>query len=300
MVTMALAEILKTLRDQLVLSQDTQIKIALSAGWIFLVWVLNYGTRRWFNQRREKTPDIFYKKRIAGYALSFLLLILLINTWFGGFGSLVTYLGLLSAGLAIALKDPLTNLAGWIFIVTRRPFNVGDRIEINKVTGDVIDIKLFQLTILETGAWLHANQATGRIVHIPNGSVFLYPQHNYTQGFRFIWHEIPVVITFESDYLSARKIVTDAAESVAEKYSKIAHAEIEKAKQTYLLSFQTLDSTVFLDVVDNGVRLTARFLVPPVEVRNATQEFWEVVLAKFSKARKIELAYPTTRFFQPD
>ena len=64
--------------------------------------------------------------------------------------------------LAIALQDPLTNLAGWLFILIRRPFRVGDRIQVGANTGDVVDIRPFRFLMLEVGNWVHADQGTGR------------------------------------------------------------------------------------------------------------------------------------------
>ena len=75
--------------------------------------------------------------------------------------------------------------------------------------GDVIDIRLFQFSINEIGNWVDADQSTGRIIHIPNGIVFTEPQANYTAGFQYIWNEIPVLVTFESDWKKAKQILTD-------------------------------------------------------------------------------------------
>ena len=102
----------------------------------------------------------------------------------------------------------MTNLAGWVFIAIRKPFAVGDRIEIGDHTGDVIDMRLFQFTLVETGNWVDADQSTGRIIHIPNGWVFRQSTANYTAGFNFIWNEIPVTVTFESNWEKARDILS--------------------------------------------------------------------------------------------
>src|SRR3989441_12617332 len=110
------------------------------------------------------------------------------------------------SGLAIALKDPVTNLAGWIFIVWRRPFEVSDRVEIGGHKGDVIDIRLLQFTLNEIGNWVNADQSSGRIIHIPNGKVFTEPVANYDKGFKYIWNEVPVLVTFESDWRQAKAI----------------------------------------------------------------------------------------------
>ncbi len=104
-------------------------------------------------------------------------------------------MGLFTAGLAIALKDPLTNLAGWLFIVFRKPFIVGDRIQIGPHAGDVVDIRPFQFTILEIRNWVDADQSTGRMIHLPNAKVFVEAQANYSLGFNYIWNEIVVRLT---------------------------------------------------------------------------------------------------------
>jgi small-conductance mechanosensitive channel len=81
----------------------------------------------------------------------------------GSGGSVVTYLGLVSAALVIALQDPITNFVGWVFIISRRPFEIEDRIQIGEDAGDVIDIRFFQFSLNEIGNWVDADQSTGRI-----------------------------------------------------------------------------------------------------------------------------------------
>ena len=151
-----------------------------------------------------------YRWRKTSTAITVLLGAVVIGRiWFEAVGSVATVLALISAGLAIALKDPLTDMAGWIFIVWRRPFSVGDRIEIGNVAGDVIDLRLFQFTVLEIGNWVAADQSTGRLVHIPNARVFTEPQANFTQGFAYIWNELPVLVTFESDWRKAKELLRE-------------------------------------------------------------------------------------------
>ena len=87
----------------------------------------------------------------------------------------------------------------------RKPLKVGDRVQIGDVTGDVIDIRIFQFSVIEIGNWVDADQSTGRIIHIPNGTIFIKWQANYTAGFEYIWNEIPVLVTFESDWKTAKQ-----------------------------------------------------------------------------------------------
>lgn len=134
-------------------------------------------------------------------------MIVIIELWSGSFVSFSTYFGLLSAGLAIALKDLVINIAAWGFIPARWPFEVGDRIEIGQISGDVIDQRIFQFTLMEIGNWVKGDQSTGRIIHIPNQQVFTMPLANYNKGFQYIWNELNIVVTFESNWEKAKKLL---------------------------------------------------------------------------------------------
>jgi len=208
-----------------------------------------------------------------------------------------TFLGLLSAGIAIALKDPLVNMVSWAFILIRQPFKVGDRIQIGKVAGDVIDIRLFQFSIMEIGNWVDADQSTGRIVHIPNGIVFTEPQANYTAGFQYIWNEIPVLVTFESDWKKAKSILTDVVNQHGVLLSNEAERQIKEAAKQFLIFYSKLTPIVYTSVKDSGVMLTLRYMCDPRKRRTIEEEIWEDILNRFSKYDDIDLAYPTQRFY---
>lgn len=221
------------------------------------------------------------------------------NVWLELFGSMGTFLGLLSAGVAIALKDPLVNMVSWAFILIRQPFKVGDRIQVGKIAGDVIDIRLFQFSLMEIGNWVDAEQSTGRIVHIPNGMVFTEPQANYTAGFQYIWNEIPVLVTFESDWKKAKSILTDVVNHHGDVLSDEAEKQIKEAAKQFLIFYSKLTPIVYTSVKDSGVMLTLRYMCDPRKRRIIEEEIWEDILTRFSKYDDIDLAYPTQRFYNP-
>jgi small-conductance mechanosensitive channel len=184
---------------------ETIGKLFLTIAFIVLLYLFQLLVLRivW---RQTKNIKLRYQwKRTLSFILPFLGLLIIVGIWIQAFQQFGAFLGLFSAGLAIALKDPLTNLAGWFFIVLRHPFSVGDRVQMGEHAGDVIDIRLFQFTILEIGNWVDADQSTGRLIHIPNSKVFLEAQANYSTGFNYIWNEIPVTITFESNWEKAKQ-----------------------------------------------------------------------------------------------
>jgi len=220
--------------------------------------------------------------------------------WYAGFQSIATYLGLLSAGIAVALRDPLVNFAGWLYIVSRKPFEVGDRIQLDDMAGDVIDQSAFDFSLLEIGNWVDADQSTGRIVHVPNGKIFTNHLANYDKGFKYVWNEIRVVVTFESDWQKTKKILLDIANNRSEHITATIERQIKQAARKFMIYYKNLTPIVYTDVKDQGVQLTIRHLCETRKRRGYTESMWEDILKEFAKHDDIDLAYPTTRFYKPE
>ncbi|MGB3368475.1 MAG: mechanosensitive ion channel domain-containing protein [Acidaminobacteraceae bacterium] len=240
--------------------------------------------------------QVFHRYKKVTNRFSFVLSVIFIFLiWSNSVYSVGTYFGLLSAGIAIALKDLLTSVAAWLFIVTRRPFSIGDRVEVGKVAGDVVDIRIFQFTIMEIGNWVHADQSTGRIIHIPNHKLLTENLANYSAGFEYIWNEIEVVITFESDWKKAKS----AFESIIEEHSKLHNNELEKklriATKKYLIHYNNMTPIIYTDVVEHGVKLSIRYLCMPRSRRTTVDKIWRDILKTIDECDDITLAYPTQR-----
>jgi len=248
----------------------------------------------------KKTDDVrlrYLWRKTLTYIFTIIAILLLSNIWFQGITNLGTVLGLLSAGLAITLKDPVLDMAGWLFIIVRRPFSIGDRIQLGDNAGDVIDIRLFQFTLMEIGNWVDAEQSTGRIIHVPNGMVFTNPLANYNKGFNYLWNEIPVLITFESDWRKAKSILLNIASMHAAFLSGDAENRIKEASKKFMISYSKLTPIVYTSIRDSGILLTIRYLCEPRSRRNTAEEIWEDILEEFAKHRDIDFAYPTQRFY---
>jgi small-conductance mechanosensitive channel len=285
------------LENNLGLSPDLQYKIIVSVIIIIVILIIQRLLKKLLINRIEDLKVRYQWQKISLYLAVFLIIISLSNLWLELFGSMGTFLGLLSAGIAIALKDPLVNMVSWAFILIRQPFKVGDRIQIGKVAGDVIDIRLFQFSIMEIGNWVDAEQSTGRIIHIPNGIVFTEPQANYTAEFQYIWNEIPVLVTFESDWKKAKQILTDIINKHGVLFSEGAERQLIEAAKKFLIFYSKLTPIVYTSVKDSGVMLTMRYMCNPRERRMTEEKIWEDVLNKFAECIDIDLAYPTQRFY---
>ncbi len=286
------------LQTRLGLSPELQTKLLSTVLIVFGLWLLHRLVLT-LVYRRVTDPWTRYRWRKGiSYAALGLAVILVGRTWFVGIGALATFLGLLSAGIAIALKDPVTNLAGWVFILWRRPFEVGDRIEVGGHKGDVIDIRLQQFTLNEIGNWVDADQSSGRIIHVPNGKVFTDPLANYDRGFRYIWNEVPVLVTFESDWKKAKEILTGIAFKHAEHLTAQAEQDLLTASRQYLINYTKLTPIVYTKATDSGVQLTIRYLIEPRKRRGTEHAIWEDILLEFDRSADVELAYHTVRSFK--
>lgn len=276
-------------------------QIIMTVTAILVIWLVRFIAVRIINRRLPEAKAQYKWRKNLTYISVFLGFLIVGRIWFEGLQSLATFLGLLSAGLAIALKDPVTDFAGWIFIVWRKPLDVGDRIQIGDVKGDVIDIRVFKFTVLEIGNWVHADQSTGRVVHIPNHKVFSDSLANYTSDFEFIWNELEVLVTFESDWKKAKTILQEIADERLEDSVEQAKGQVRRAKKSYLIHYSYLTPIVYTDIQESGVCLTIRHLSNPRRRRGLSERIWEDILQEFADHDDIELAYPTMRIYkEPD
>jgi small-conductance mechanosensitive channel len=265
-----------------------------------LLWLLLRPLLGPISRRFKSAATRYSVRKFGGASLNFLLLFALILFWINeDMGAqLRNGLALLSAGLIITLSSPITNIAAWLFILMRHPFRVKDRIQIGtSIKGDVIDIRMFQFSLLEVGNWVDAEQSTGRIIHIPNKVVFEESLANYTVGFKFIWHEVPVTVTFESNWQKAHELLTViASEQSADEVAE-AKSQVRDTSTQYMVYYTRFTPIVWVKVADIGVTLTIRYLTDTRRRRSSESELWKVILRAFAKEADIDFAYPTSRVY---
>ncbi len=290
---------LETLSDQFFSGQFLESKIFYTILAIVFFWVIRRLILIVFLRGKDVQVQYRIRKTVAysTYPLAFLVIG---RIWFAGFQAVSTYLGLLSAGLAIALQTPLINLAGWAFILWRQPLKVGDRVQLGDNRGDVIDQRIFMFSLMEIGNWVDSDQSTGRIIHIPNGKIFTDVLANYSQGFQYIWNEIPVLVTFESDWRKAKQLLDDIAQRHGTSLSDSAARKLREAAKKFMIFYSKLTPMVYTTVKDCGVMLTIRYLCEPRRRRGSEQEIWEDILDAFAAHDDIDFAYPTQRFYHND
>lgn len=272
-------------------------RVAGTLAALLLVWIARWLILAVVQPRLETARAHFWWRKAATYTAIVVSILLAGRIWFSGFSDVATVLGLLSAGVAVALRDWISNFFGWLYILTWRPYGVGDRIQVGDAAGDVIDVGLFSTSLLEIGNWVQADQSTGRLLHVPNGRIMTKTVANYTAGMAYLWHELPVLVTFESNWRAAKAILTriataSSAETVAE-----ARADLAETSKRHLISYGHLTPIVYTAIRDSGVQLTIRYLTPPRRRRGTEEALWEAILDAFGERDDIDFAYPTTRLY---
>ena len=218
-----------------------------------------------------KDNNLYYMTRKRLYYLhSVIIIVIFVILWSESRLDLTIYVGFISAGIAIALREIFTNLAALIIIVIQKTFEVGDRIMVNDRVGDVIDQKIFHFVIMEI--------STGKVVHIPNNYIFLHPISNANKGFGYIWGEIEVRLTVESEW----EVAKERFEIILNKHVYHIAAEatdkVREASKKYRIHDQNLNPKVYMAVKDGVIILTMRYLTDPRQSKVIEDRIWSEIL----------------------
>ncbi|MBR9691560.1 mechanosensitive ion channel family protein [Candidatus Woesearchaeota archaeon] len=227
---------------------------------------------------KHQTSNIKIFSRIAKYGAFLTLVIFAIFTYAGSWTGLGLSVGLFSAALGWALQRPITGIAGWMMVVIKRPFDIGDRIIIGKVRGDVIDITLTHVYIQEIGGIVGGEENSGRVVMVPNSKLFEQDIINYTLEDEYILSQVAVTITFESNLDKAIKIALDSTKKFTKELDK------EHEKKPYVRTY--FDA--------KGMNVRVRFFTPAKQIQEFTSNVSKEIFTNFMKAKDVEIAYPHT------
>lgn len=272
-----------------------QKKILQTVVLLITSYVLLFVIIKFVNNRVKDIKARHVVRKNTAYVITFTVIMMILVIWMQNITYLSIFIGVAGAGLTLALQEVILGVAGWLLILIRRPFEVGDRIEINGIKGDIIDIRLFQTSMLEIGNWVDADQSTGRIVNIPNSFVFKTENYNYSRGFEFIWNEIPILVTFESDWQKGRDIIISHAMRLAEGQEDNVRRKIDAMRNRYMIFYGKLTPIVYVNIKDSGVELTLRYLTEAKKRRFTQDQLCRAILEDFDKHPDVNFAYPTYR-----
>lgn len=214
----------------------------------------------------------FWTRQAIHITTAALLLLGILSIWFDDPTRLATALGLVTAGLAFALQKVVTAVAGYFVILRGKNFNVGDRITMGGVRGDVIGLGFIQTTIMEMGQpppvqgadpamWVKSREYTGRIVTVSNDKIFDQPVYNYTRDFPYIWEELSLPITYTADRRRAENILLEVATRHTVPISSMSEDALREMQRRYFVKPAEMKPKVYYRLTDNWLELTVRFIV---------------------------------------
>lgn len=250
---------------------------------VFVKIICFFNTK--FNSN-ERTLYLINKKVTAfGVVVNIILLILI---WESKITKLMTLISFVSAALAFALRDFVYNFFAGIYINVKKPFKVEDRVEVDGIVGDVVNISSLTFDILEVSSKDNGEQSTGIMIHIPNSKVFNGGVKNYTEAFKYIWDEISVRVPIDSDIDNAKSILYDIVRNneVVKRIPRKMKSELNSAIGEYRIYYNKLDPIIYTSIEDSCVVLTIRYLAHPKKVRNIRSDIYTKVLDDF-KNKKI-------------
>ncbi len=254
---------------------------------------MHFLGRAYFARQKTSNPEKYRKQRFLDTLVVVVAALVVVVLWARVVPRASTFFGLIGAGLAVALREPLLSIAGRLAIFSGHMFNVKDRVEINQLTGDIIDIGFFYTRMLEIGNWIGGDQATGRIVQFPNAQIFGTPIFNYTQSFSYIWDEATLPITYNSNLQQASKILTDVGGEYTREFLQGAQEQLEEMRRYFVVPSIELNPVVYVKVTSNWLELTMRYIVDPKKRRPASSFIYTEVFQRVQKRHDITIASET-------
>ena len=215
---------------------------------------------------------------------------------------LVTILGFASAGIAIAMKDWFMSILGWLVIVFGGSIHVGDRIRVDmdgmKYVGDVMDISLLRMTILEdiTLTSIMQNRRAGRIIFVPNNYIFTRMIANYTHSsLKTVWDGIKITITFDSNHKKAMHIVKTITRKYSKGYTDITRKQLNKLRNNYNLKNTNVEPRIYAFISHSGLDIEAWYLTNAYGTLTLRSTISTEIVDAFNAEDDITIAYTTQK-----
>ena len=212
-----------------------------------------------------------------------LTVIIIILIWEKEIKNFMTLISFISAGITISLREIILNFFAGIYIRVHKPFSLEDRIEVNGIKGDVVNINATSFDLLEIGDRINSEQSTGRIVHVPNSVVFSHSVKNYVKAFKYIWNEINVKVELGTDIKKTKRILYTIVKKngVINETPDKMETQVNDASSDYRIYFNNLDPIIYTNVVDGHIELYIRYLVHPKKSRDVENSIWLDILNEY-------------------
>lgn len=249
---------------------------------IAIIWgVIKIISRSLFT--KIKNNQARYRTRKFISFIGYLLVVVLITTVYSEkLGGLTVALGVAGAGIAFALQEVITSVAGWMAIIFGNFYKTGDRVQLGGIKGDVIDIGVLRTTIMETGEWVNGDLYNGRIVLVANSFVFKEPVFNYSGDFSFLWDEIVIHVQYGSDINRVKEILLHAALEIVTEFKNDAQQEWSEMTRKYMIEKARTEPMVSMTADESGLHFTLRYTVDFKQRRGTKDKLFTKIISDIS------------------
>lgn len=273
------------------------IKIGVIVLVVFLIFFLLKLVVKKYITDNER---FYMANKIITFINFTIIVLILFFSYLENAGHLVTILGFASAGIAIAMKDWFMSILGWLVIVIGGSIHVGDRIRVDmdgmKYVGDVMDISLLRMTILEdiTLTTIHNNRRAGRIMFVPNNYVFTRMIANYTHSsLKTVWDGVHITITYDSNHKKAMHLAKEITKKFSKGYTDITRKQLNKLRNQYSLKNTNVEPRIFSFIEPNGISIDCWYLTNAYATLTLRSVISLEIVDAFNEAEDITIAYPT-------
>ena len=254
---------------------------------IILVLTIAATVKTYFIRPLDNGVVRYNLNRVAnlfvGVSIFFISLSILFADWY----TAVVSFGLISLVLGFALQTPITSFIGWIYILVKAPYRVGDRIKLGEAAGDVIDVSYLDTTLWEFGGQhLSTDHPSGRIIKFPNSTVLNSAVFNYSWSlFPYIWNDIKFHIAYQSDLEFVARVMREAAEEeVGEAMMERVSTYRKLLQQTPVneLEVQERPVVVFRVGENTWIEAIVRYLVEPRRAGQVKTRLIQTILGRLN------------------
>ncbi len=295
------AQRVDTVETQVQKKINSQTLKLFNLGIIVLVlFVLFFLAKMAIKKYITDNERIYMAHKILTFANVTLIFIIVAFSYIDNVGYIVTVLGFASAGIAIAMKDWFMSILGWLVIVLGGALHVGDRVRVDKegmkYVGDILDISLLRITILEdiTLTSILHNRRAGRIIFIPNNYIFTHMIANYTHvSLKTVWDGIDILVTFDSNHKKAIHLAKEITRKYSKGYTDITRTQLNKLRNRYSLKNTNVEPRIFSFIESNGMNISSWYLTNAYATLTLRSTISSEIVDAFNAAEDIQIAYPT-------
>ena len=261
---------------------------------VTLVLIVIQLIKKFLKRHIENNTVKYRSQKSIEIVAYFFLAIITVLYFTGNIKDFTLIIGLFSAGIAFTLQELILSVAGSLFIFVVKVYSPGDRIEINGIKGDVIDVDSIYTTMMEIGQWVESDNYSGRIIKLSNAFIFKGPVYNYSKDFPFIWDEFNIPIRYGSDIELAKSIIIKIASETLSNYTKNSKSQWKEVVVKYYIEDAEVNPTLAITLTDNWIKFNLRYIVDYKKRRSTKHTLNEKLIKAFEETNgKINLASAT-------